>query len=203
MIKEILNLMLIASICACAPVRSKYFKESEKNSVIGADSALAFSAPESIKDMRRYFSRFSDTAHIELTPYESISSLSLAEQFALASQDFDSGDYDKACRKFKDMASTVTNDDSLYFESKFLLSECDIIHGDFESAEIILSEILVNPFIPHSTIEKTMVRLGQIYCITDRKELASKIFSQLKDKYPNSIYLKVADCSAIESEASE
>jgi lipopolysaccharide biosynthesis regulator YciM len=80
----------------------------------------------------------------------------------------------------------------------FYKSECNILNNEFDSALSILSNLLEDKNLPSQIYEKTLVRLGQVYCVTDSKAKAEEMFAKLKKEFPNSIYLKLADCSVVE-----
>jgi len=98
---------------------------------------------------------------------------------------------------FSSFAETFAEGDSLKFEAMFYKSECLIIKQDFEDAEKVLSGIAKDKLIPNSVLERTLVRLGQVYCALDRKKDAQAMFSKFRKQFPNSIYEEIANCEAI------
>jgi hypothetical protein len=79
----------------------------------------------------------------------------------------------------------------------FYCSECMIIEDDLYGAESILKELLVNPQTNNTIRQKVLVRLGQVYCVLGNSEMASTLFKKLKQEYPNSVYLPLANCESV------
>jgi len=117
--------------------------------------------------------------------------------FDTALQEFDNQKFKECCGKFSSIAETFLPTDSLYFEAKFYECECKIVNSKVIDAKLTLEALYIDPDIPLSVMERVIVRLGQINCLLKNTEEANKYFGELKAKYPNSIYLKVANCDAI------
>jgi TolA-binding protein len=115
--------------------------------------------------------------------------------FEIALKEFDNRKFGSAYQKFNNLKSTLTDTDSLYFESDFYMAECLISENKLNEAKKILDLLEVNKNVPDVILEKIFVRLGQIYCQRNDKKTAASYFSKLEMANPKSIYLSVANCN--------
>ncbi len=181
-------------ISACTPVRPNYFSGKKEQPPQIADEAVELEPlPAEEKP-----GRFSDTTIIELPTVYPRERQSLADLFNTAVTDFDNEVYDEVCGKFDQFAGTISEGDSLYFESLFYKSECEIVNNNLTAAEGILYYLQSKPDIPPAVLEKTSIRLGQVYCVMKLSEKANKQFSRFKKLFPNSIYSSLANCAAVQ-----
>lgn len=118
-------------------------------------------------------------------------------EFEKAVLEFDINFIEKACNKFDFFASTLNPTDTLYFESLFYKSECLIARLEYAQAERLLNRIIKNKNTPEPVLQKSIVRIGHIYCAMGSKELAEQTFEEFKNNFPNSKLLKLANCEAI------
>lgn len=149
--------------------------------------------------------RFEDTTRIEMEPIYALkpsqetsnksSKNPIDKEIELANQLLEHGETEKAREKFSILSSTLPYGDSLYYEAKFGEIECLIAQNNIVQAKKLLQELNKDKGINAETEEKTLVRLGQIECIQNNQPEAETYFNQLKNKYPRSIYLKVANCN--------
>ena len=95
------------------------------------------------------------------------------------------------------MLNTLSPADSLYYEITFYLSECLIVKDKFVEAEEVLKMLVNRPNIPSDVIQKSLVRLGQIYCVVSRPAEANKVFTKLKTDFPRSKYIPLANCESV------
>ena len=157
-------------------------------------------------------SRFQDTSVIELptliasrdTNSIEVKEVQVANShqtaialFESALQEFDNQQFTECCSKFNTIAETFLPTDSLFFEAKFYECECKIVDNKVVDAKLLLEALYGDPDIPKNVLERVIVRLGQIQCLLKNPADAKHYFDELKNKYPNSIYLKVANCDAI------
>jgi TolA-binding protein len=126
-----------------------------------------------------------------------INSQSINNEFDAAIKLFDSQKFDEACSKFAFFESTLRDKDSLTYETKYYLAECNIAKNNFIPAINILDGLYENKNIPDNLLEKVIVRLGQIQCAQKKYAIADKFFMELKNRYPESIYNNVANCDFI------
>lgn len=107
----------------------------------------------------------------------------------------DEGNTEEAKAIFTTLKQTLLPGDSLYYEANFMEIECIISKNDISNAEILLKKMYNDEKITDQAYEKVLVRLGQIECVKANHGSSQKYFDELKNKYPNSIYLKVANCN--------
>jgi TolA-binding protein len=135
-----------------------------------------------------------DTTNIDLT-IEPVSNKEFTTNFNSVVMDFDIKKYESACQKFEDFANTLPENDSLYYESLFFMGECKIVEELYLKAEQTFNKILNGIKVPNDIKQRAILRLGQIYCIQNKKDESEKMFSRLKKDYPKSIYLQLANCN--------
>jgi TolA-binding protein len=137
-----------------------------------------------------------DTTYIYLTPEinEHGETSDLTSEYWKAVDEFNNEDYANSCNRFKKFVEAHKERDSVFYDSKFYLAECLIMNQDLESAEKMLQYILEQQSVPSEIIEKSIVRLGHIYCAQNKNALATRMFNRLKNEFPDSKYLKVASC---------
>jgi TolA-binding protein len=152
---------------------------------------------DSLRKMIDFYNRFSDTTFIKLDDIQVKSEKTYLQGYDLAVEDFDAGNYEEALNKFKLYAETLPPSDSLYFEIDFFIAECYVAQNDLNNAKYILEHIELNPDATDAVMEKVLVRIGQIWCVLDNQSRAEQYFTLLRDKYPNSIYIALADCSLV------
>lgn len=107
---------------------------------------------------------------------------------------FDEGNYTAASEKLKALSETLKENDTLTHETKFYIAECHIAKNEFSQAMEILKKLEKNQNKSSEITQKTLVRLGQIYCVLDMKKESKQYFEKLKKSFPNSIYLKLSQC---------
>ena len=118
-------------------------------------------------------------------------------EFQKAVLEFDVNFIDKACNKFDFFASTLNPTDTLYFEALFYKSECLIAKQEYKEAEKILNRILRNEDTPSTIMQKTLVRIGHLYCVNNKPDLAEMAFEKLMNDYPKSKLIKLANCESV------
>lgn len=171
-------------------------KPNEKHSKNSMTSAKNLSNDKNMSD---------DTLDIEYPPISSSNynlfdfneDFDFTPEFEKAVLEFDINFIEKACNKFDFFASTLNPTDTLYFESLFYKSECLITRLEYAQAERLLNRIIKNKNTPEPVLQKSIVRIGHIYCAMGSKELAEKTFEEFKNDYPNSKLVKLANCNAI------
>lgn len=190
----LLAIVLISTVYACSPVRNAPFVTKKKDQ---------FNAPESVKTdsiQKKKAGKFEDTTVVDLPAVRTElkeAAISMDSLFNMAASQFNNMKYKQACPKFKALGETLDAGDSLYFETKYYECECNLLDNNFAPAKNILLKILANPDAPRDAVEKSMVRLGQIYCVINKKDSAGIYFDRFKQEFPHSEYLPLADCSAV------
>jgi len=108
---------------------------------------------------------------------------------------FDMANYTAAEKKLKALSETLKENDTLVHETKFYIAECHIAKNEFTEATEILKNLDKNVDKNSEITQKTLVRLGQIYCVLGMNKVAEDYFKKLKGNYPNSVYNKLAKCN--------
>lgn len=122
----------------------------------------------------------------------------LQAQYDSALDEFDKENYSDACEKFNSLNGTVDQNSPLYYETLFYSVECELLNEKYNIAEKTLLDMLdVEKQLPEDILQKVLVRLGHINCIKGKKTTAEKYFTRLKNEFPDSKYLKWADCDVI------
>lgn len=197
--KRLLCIIFMINILAffsCSTPRGTRTKSSNKALTKISGKKGKVQEKEKTKQKEVFF-EFSDTTIIELKPEEAKYLTPLEREFIKYVDAFNNEEYDKVCDKIMIFAETFANEDSLKFESEFYTCECLIYKNEIDQAEITLLELINNPLINNHILQKALVRLGQVYCYKNDKENASKYFEKLKREFPNSIYLKLANCEMV------
>ena len=120
--------------------------------------------------------------------------LNIVKDYEDALSQFDLGNYSTAERKLRALSETLKEDDTLTYETKFYIAECHIAKNEFSQALDILKKLEKTTDTNSEITQKTLVRLGQIYCVLNMKDEAKKYFEKLKFKFPDSIYNKLGKC---------
>ncbi len=98
------------------------------------------------------------------------------------------------CQKLAAFLANYPMEDSLYYEAKFYEAECAIQHQDFADALQKLLRLNARPALPPTLHQKVLVRIGQLHCVLNHPQVAEQYFTQLKTLYPNSPFLRLANC---------
>lgn len=181
--------MISVFVSSCSPVRTttmtKVKKEKEKPKM---------EKPENFGKT----SRFGDTTYLALQDVKIQKKEDISKMFSDAVNNFKKGNYEQACPEFDLFASTFAPGDSLYYEAVFYDCECKILNNNIIDAKIILKELLNDKYITARVDQKVLVRLGQIECVSDNESKANEYFRILKEKYPDSKYIRLANCNSVE-----
>jgi TolA-binding protein len=190
---KILILIFLSGLMigACSPVRTTTMSKVQKNNSTETDKN---SREDSDYD---YSSRFRDTTYLALQDVKIESKARLTEMFSATVNKFKNGNYDESCIEFSVYASTLAPGDSLLYEALFYDCECKILKNQLIDAKIILTELLDDELITSRIEQKSLVRLGQIECVSGNEAKAEEYFKLLKLKYPDSKYIKLANCDAV------
>ncbi|GAB1370550.1 hypothetical protein MASR1M45_06110 [Candidatus Kapaibacterium sp.] len=181
----IIFIITLILINACSPVRNTTVRKN--NSIENEKNKTEFNSKQ----------RFQDTTFIKLPDVklgEDEPDKSMDVVLNDAIKTFENGDYENSCTKFQSLSSTIDSQSPIYHDIEFYLAECLVIKNQLNEAKKKFEILLSDNEIPDKTLEKVLVRIGQIYCAQDEKKIASTFFSRLENLNPNSIYLKVANC---------
>ncbi len=193
--KQILYLLLLltiitASSCSSVRTRSKAVKNTSESTRESSISPGEYETADYSED------RFSDTTVIIVQPSPVTAHNSLVSRFEKSAEDFDNERYEESCGKFRLYAETFAKEDSLRYESLFYHCECLILENKINEAQAILEDIF-DSSAPDAVKEKVIVRLGQIHCVNGDKKEAQTLFDLLRNRFPSSIYIPVANCDVV------
>jgi TolA-binding protein len=188
LITILLSLILLN---ACTPVRNHSGARKPKSMRESSQKTDTTAKAEVIKE------RFSDTTLIVLPTVTAEKRKGYSDDFSAAVKEFDDENYKQACPKFRSFAETFSPGDSLYYEAQFFYSECLIQENKIEQGKTILQKIENDDQLTDIVRERVLVRMGQIYCLEDKEEKAEEYFRTLRNDYPRSLYIPLADCSVV------
>ena len=122
--------------------------------------------------------------------------VSTSEELEKATALFNNQKYVEASGKFNELAQTLKNDDPLLYEVQFMQGECASVLGQLDRAEKILTMLSSKPNVPPGVLERTLVRLGHVFCGLGKTDQAAKAFGKFKQEFPTSQYNSVANCES-------
>lgn len=184
--------LVLVVIIACAPVRNHSLSQKSKKNTI-----ISKSDTNNVKYSNSPKKRFSDTTLIMLPTITAEKKVILNDDFDKAVYMFDAENFSEACPKFKTYSETLTTGDSLYYEAKFFYSECLFQQNKVKDGKSILMQIESDKALTNIVRERVLVRLGQIYCIEGNEKQADTYFRTLRNDYPKSIYIPLANCDVV------
>lgn len=215
----ILFIVLVSEgLTSCSPVRSNVLNKKDrgttsnkgrKTSAIQEERGVAqdsMPSPQVKTTSKNNFVRFTgDTVVVKHEPvtnvnpiFESAGEFDFTPEFQKAVLEFDVNFIEKACNKFDFFVSTLNPEDTLYFEAMFYKSECLITNTDYKEAEKILTRVINSKKVPEAVLQKSVVRLGHLYCAMGKTSLAEKTFTTFKEKFPKSKLVRLANCSVVQ-----
>ena len=154
------------------------------------DTVVSGSKPTSTKTSKR----FNDTIFVKLnSPPENFNN----SVFVAANELFDSGNFNEAKKQFISVVEQTEVPDSIRFESQFMVAECHVQQSAYVPALNNLIGLESENKLPSGVHEKVLLRLGQLYCTQNDNNKAISYFSKLKNIYPNSRFLALANCNSI------
>jgi len=214
----IFNFLVIALIgCGSVGTPTKYNKSKPTKVKIKQDTVITENNNKKFKNTYTENSRFLDTNIIQLPTImamekpkketakakdnqgNSNADYEMELLFNEAIKEFDNEDYQSSCPKFQSIVGTYLSTDSIYYEAKYYSNECLIVQNQINAAKLGLEKMYSDSKTPSEILERVIVRLGQINCLLKKDNIAQKYFDELKNRFPQSIYLKVASCEYINS----
>lgn len=194
--------LALGGMLACSSPRSGAKVNSGKTSFGRSHSRNARnSAPASAAEAKL---AVRDTTVITLTPAAADSSAAApdipqsvspaAQMYNSALAQFNAGKYEDAYFMFSDFTESYTLKDSKFYSAKYFISEYLITKNRLDDAVSNFIEILNSRIADDETMQQTLVRLGQVYCLQGKRNLAQRAFSRLLNEYPNSRYTPLAVC---------
>lgn len=184
-------IFLLLSLGGCLQsLRKDYFTPRSSP----AELTSSANAPRKTVKSAKNRERFSDTTYLSLSkemPGD------MTSTFSQAMVEFDKGDYTKAQETFLHLSETLDDADSLHNEAVFMAAECDVQLSNYDAARKNLHELTARGDVPLTILEKSLVRLGQVYCALGREGEAQRMFERLKRDFPESRLIGLANCKAI------
>lgn len=181
-------------VLAQRPVRGSVFPQKKATDTPAEDVSSKSTASR----------RFGDTIAVGSTQSKATTpqaqptvSANIAEEVEKATALFNNQKYVEASDRFTQLAGTIKNDDPLLYEVQFMQGECASVLGQLERAEKILTMLSSKPNIPPGVMERTLVRLGHVFCGLGKTDQATKAFSKFKKEFPASQYNSVANCESV------
>lgn len=172
--------------------KKKKSKKEIKDSIAAVQIRL-----DSLERIANYYAQFNDTTNIRLENIVMVGQESYMDEYNAIIAEFDKGNFKEALASFEVYAGILPADDSLFYETQFFISECYISLNFLNRAKGLLEQLEGSTSIPDEVMQKVLVRLGQVWCVLDDKINAETYFNLLRQKYPNSKYLPLADCSVV------
>lgn len=157
--------------------------KTDKNAVKGADQ----------KNKKRFSDTVVTRVVIDMQKNINPKEKELLNLFQILEKPENQEAYDKACAtlikydNFSDVSDSIKSN-ALFHKGECLLNKVEI-DGSLKCFEAVLSENT-----DETIIEKTLVRLGHLFCYKKDFEKAEMYFTELKNKFPESIYLQIANC---------
>jgi len=185
----ILLAILIIFATACAPPRTHTVARQPANK----RDVATVKTDEKVLPMER----FADTTVIRLPDIQLDESSVLNSEVTLAIDLFYEEKYQEACGKFESLSGTITDNDENFFEVRYYLVECMLRENKFEESRQELEFLLNRRSVPDKVMEKILIRLGQIYCLQNKPDTAQPYFNRLKNEFPKSIYIPLANCQSV------
>lgn len=196
-----LSIILLLAVFACSPVRNRYMTRSHSGNSYDTSNVGNNNRNQQNESASAGFINENDTVFIKLPPiYINESSenkeRSLSVELDSAIYLFNNGKYEDACERFGILQETLKEKDSLYYEAVFYSAECLIVHNEYKLANRLLNDIMNNE-LSTNLKQRVLLRQGHILCALGDESTAQWYFDKLKSDFPNSIYLKLADCNTL------
>lgn len=199
---------LVFFISSCSPVRSGNKNrsiDSEKETpaaldTIGSDEDDGWEIDESSlgSGTNSQMPEEKDTLIIRLDPIvykyaDTNQSTAIDQQITDISEMLDNGMTEQACSLSEALWDSLEEGEQKW-HARFFMGECLIAKNDLEGAKDIFASLLEGPARKDAR-EKSLIRMGQIYCLEGDTIKANEYFIQLRTDYPKSIYIPLAVCN--------
>lgn len=177
-------LLVVQPAAGQKPVRGSLFKKQ----LAGLPAEQQGAEPDN---------RFADTLTIAVGDRQATTG-EPQEEYEKAVEFYQGKRYAEACALFVRLGKTLSKRHQLRPDVLFMNAECAAVDGRLNEAQGILEGLLGDAATPPQVLEKTIVRLGHVYCGLGDTVKAGTFFTRLKREFPNSAYLRVASCNALE-----
>ena len=189
-------------IASCSSMRSpnSSTKSPKAKTKTKSEKNISVNNSEMDEDSLETFERFKDTLTVVLAPVITNTHKSgIDSELDEAVTEFENGNYQNACEKINVYAGIFKVGDSLYYEAKYYEAECYVMNGRAGDAIKLYKNLLTDFELINSVKERVIIRLGQLFCFVKDKSSAEFMFAKLKKEFPNSIYIKIANCESIKT----
>ena len=119
------------------------------------------------------------------------------KEYRQAIELFNNDNFQESCPIIEHIAQTLPDNDTLKYDAMFYWSECLIQKNKLKKSIQILSSLINNKNSTNSILEKSLVRLGHLYCLQNDKQTAKIYFNRLRIKFPHSAFLQLANCGVV------
>ncbi|MCC6844914.1 MAG: hypothetical protein LC116_02025 [Bacteroidetes bacterium] len=177
---------IVMPSAAQRPVRGSLF-HTKASTVVSSEQSNKQGEPDK---------RFADT--LTITVGDVPKSGTESEDYEKAVELYQGKQYGEACAIFVRLRQTLPKQSRILPDVMFMNAECAAVQGLLEDARKILAALIENDATPSQVLEKSLVRLGHVFCGLGTAAKAEELFARLKHDFPNSAYLRVASCKAIE-----
>jgi len=190
-------LLCLLSLTDCSSVKTRTVNLTKPLDEQSKTEKSEIKREQELKKMKsKYRNRYDDTTVVFISSEKKQDS-EAPDKFNQALQFFDDGNYREAEKIFSEIIKTIEKPNLKFYNIQFYLAECKIQFGENNKAEELLKQLTEKSTTDHLVLEKSIVRLGQLYCIMDKKDLAAGYFQRLKREFPKSVYLNFAECNTI------
>lgn len=185
--------LCVAALCCI--VMPSTAQRPVRGSLFHAKVSTAAASEQSNKP-DEFDKRFADTLTITVgdVPKAGMES----EDYEKAVELYQGKQYGEACAIFIRLGQALPKQSRILPDIKFMNAECAAVQGRLEDARKILAALVESDETPSPVLEKSLVRLGHVFCGLGTAAKAKELFARLKREFPNSAYLRVASCDAIE-----
>lgn len=167
------------------PVRGSLFKKTP------SPEQKPLAPPEEVDE------RFADTLTIAVGD-GGAKPETLTEDYEKAIALYQGKQYGEACAIFLRLRQSLPKQHQLLPDVIFMNAECAAVQGQLTESQKLLAGLIEDAATPRPVLEKAIVRLGHVLCGLGNTAKAAEFFARLKRDFPNSAYLRVASCGAIE-----
>jgi len=137
--------------------------------------------------------RFRDTLHLPAQL-----GTRAADDYVSALRLLEDREYERAAALFTRLADDPRTPDSLAAESLFYVGECAAAVGRLAHAQASYERLLRRSSLAPPLRERVLLRLGHVLCAQGQGARANELFAQLRQEFPQSRYLPLATCTAVQ-----
>jgi len=108
---------------------------------------------------------------------------------------FNNNDYAIAAEEFKTYTDAIKTKTAKYYQAMFYYAESTRQDNSTAGAIEIINRFINDKSVPADVVQPTLVLLGQCYCDINQNKKANEAFDRLRREYPDSKYIKIANCN--------